>query len=92
MKFPPLASKIFKEFALSAIFSIVFILLTACIASLNLGWLSDFCFLFHVYAFGVSFSGGNDTMSIIIYYLMLWVVITFLCFVMIRLSMLLLKK
>jgi hypothetical protein len=69
--------KLFKELLFPAIFSIVFILLTAWIAfgAVDPGPLRQFCFYFHLLPFGIGFSGG-DTTAILIYYPALWLVLT----------------
>jgi hypothetical protein len=71
--------KLLKELLFPAIFSIVFIFLTGWVAfSLSFGFwpLKQFCFFFHIIPFGMGFSGGIDTFTALIYYPILWLVLT----------------
>jgi hypothetical protein len=60
---------------LSGLISVIIILLTGWIGAYsNISGLQEICFYFHLIPFGIGFSGGN-TSSIIIYYLILWIVL-----------------
>gem|GEM_PF-5843532 len=62
-------------YILSALISALVILLTGWIAfSSNISILHDICFYFHLIPFGIGFSGGS-TISIILYYSILWIVL-----------------
>jgi len=69
-----------KVLILPAILSVVFIIATALVSVSNVFMLTgfgQFCFMFHLYPFGIGFSGG-DTSKVVIYYLLLWLVLTIL--------------
>ncbi len=66
-----------KELLIPAILAVAFIFLTAVVAGggYGPGFLVEFCFLFHLYPFGIGFAGA-DTSFILPYYIALWVVLT----------------
>jgi hypothetical protein len=82
-----------RELIRPAIFAIIFIFLTAYLSSSGYcpEFLFQFCFLFHVYPFGIGFSGG-DTYLVLIYYIVLWIVLTILFLGMWRLITLIFKR
>jgi hypothetical protein len=86
--------KLFKELLFPAIFSIVFIFLTGWIAfgPVDLGPLRQFCFYFHLFPFGLGFSGSTDTFPVLIYYFVLWLVLTVLFLGIKRIFSLLFKR
>jgi hypothetical protein len=67
----------FKALIAPALFAIGFIVLTAVFASGGSGWLQSFCFYFHLIPFGIGFAGGGN-FGIVLYYLILWVVLSIL--------------
>jgi hypothetical protein len=67
------------ELIIPAGLSIAFIILTAFIGSGEYfgGTLQQFCFMFHVIPFGIGFSGGENYLAVI-YYFILWIALTFM--------------
>jgi len=82
-----------KELLIPAILAIAFIFLTAFGANGNFGfgWLSSFCFNFHLIPFGIGFAGGGGII-ILVYYVALWLVLTTLFIGIGRLFVLLFKR
>lgn len=68
-----------KELAIPALLSLIFIVLTGLIGgdTIPIPFLQQFCFMFHLIPFGIGFAGG-DTYQIILYYLVLWLVLSLL--------------
>jgi len=66
-----------RRLLFSVLSAVIFIALIGYISfgDVGIGFLHDFCFMFHLYTFGVSFSGG-DTGLIIPYYIALLLVLT----------------
>ncbi len=71
--------KLIKELMFPAVLSLAFIILTAVIGSGEYfgGALQQLCFMFHVIPFGIGFSGGENYLSVI-YYIVLWLALTFM--------------
>jgi len=67
----------FKEVLFAAIFALAFIFLTGYGATVGSGWLMEFCFMFHLYPFGLGFAGGGGV-AVMVYYLILWAALTIL--------------
>jgi hypothetical protein len=62
----------YSPILLAAILSIVFIIVTGFMSQVFIdSALGKFSFLFHLYPFGVGFSGGN-MMDVVVYYIELW--------------------
>ncbi|HZX57142.1 MAG TPA: hypothetical protein VFE54_00395 [Mucilaginibacter sp.] len=80
-----------KELIIPAITAVAFILLTGYLAFNSIGWLADACFMFHLFPFGIGFSGGGG-LVILIYYLVLWLVLTVLFLGIKRLITLIFKR
>jgi len=73
------AGKMLKRIVPPATLALIFIVSTAIVAqsSLSLSSFGRFCFFFHTIPFGVGFSGGSS-MFMWIYYLVLWLVLTYI--------------
>jgi len=71
--------KLLKGIILPALLALIFIVLTAIVAqsALSLSSFGRFCFFFHTIPFGVGFS-GSGAMFMWIYYLVLWLVLTYI--------------
>jgi len=82
-----------KELLIPAISAIAFILITAYGSNggFGVGWLSEFCFYFHLIPFGIGFSGGGGII-ILVYYLVLWLMLTILFIGLGRLYVLIFKR
>ena len=68
-----------KELIIPALLAVVFILLTALIGAgvIDIEFLLPLCVIFHIIPFGIAFAGGGLYL-VIIYYLVLWIILTFL--------------
>jgi hypothetical protein len=68
-----------KKLIIPALLAVVFILLTALIGGgvIDIEFLQPLCFMFHIVPFGIGFAGGGSYL-VVIYYLVLWIILTFL--------------
>ena len=80
-----------KELMIPAIVAVAFIFLTGYLAFNSIGWVADACFIFHLFPFGIGFSGGGGSV-ILVYYVGFWVVLTLLFLGVKRLITLIFKR
>lgn len=77
-----------KRAVISTSIAALFLILTAQIAFQALGTVADilytFCFVFHVIPFGILYSGGSEV-YILLYYTLLWVVMSLALYLMLNL-------